>query len=135
MPTFRSCLVSLAETSENLFGIKIHVQCNDAFILENSGVSAHIYRIVQEALSNAVKYSQSNTITLSLQKQMDQLAIRVQDYGNGFSMDEHKQESMGIGILQNRAKITGTDLLIGSSPNTGTTVLLSVPQTALVSAQ
>lgn len=127
-------LLALADNVENLFGVNINVYCSDTIVCENASESIHIYRIVQEALSNAVKYSQSHSIELSLQKRGSHLDITITDFGIGFDIEENNQKGMGIGLMHYRAKIIGADLQIQSSQTNGTTVFLSVlqPQKATV---
>lgn len=120
-------LLALVDNIENLFGVNITVHCSDAINCENSTESIHIYRIVQEALSNAVKYSQSHTIELTLQKRDHHLDITIKDHGTGFDLKANNQKGMGIGLMHSRAKIVGADLRIHTSQSNGTTVLLSVP--------
>jgi two-component system, NarL family, sensor histidine kinase UhpB len=85
-----------------------------------------VYRVAQEALSNAVRHSGAEHVRVGLQRDGDTLELRVRDDGRGFSFDEASR-GLGIAGMRERAMLVGGDLEIESRPELGTRVRLVVP--------
>ena len=83
-----------------------------------------IYRVAQEALTNAARHAGADTVDLSLSKQGDRLALRVADNGRGL---HGREEGAGIRGMRERALLVGGDLRIGPRTGGGTEVRLLVP--------
>ncbi|MGK6349993.1 histidine kinase [Parapedobacter sp. DT-150] len=98
-----------------------------------SKVENNVFRIVQEALNNAVKYAASAQIDVVLKHDEAQLAVTVQDFGVGFEKrDTHTLNAdIGHGFLNmhERAAYINGDLDIQSTKGKGTIVRLFVPLT------
>lgn len=93
----------------------------------------NIFRIIQEAINNALKYSNADTIYVGLQQFDDKLEITVQDEGKGFDPKIVELRNMNIdsgrgffNMYERTEYINGT-LTIDSAPGKGTTVTLKVP--------
>ncbi len=85
-----------------------------------------VYRVAQEALSNAVRHSDAAHVKVGLRRQGDRVALSVSDDGRGFTFD---QASGGLGIagMRERALLVGGEFQIESRPAIGTRVRLFVP--------
>ena len=94
-------------------------------------VSLCLFRIMQEALQNALKYSGVREFDVSLQGTAEALRLEVRDAGAGFDLEQATQ-STGLGLvsMQERIHALHGQLRIESKPGAGTTVLASVPLTA-----
>ena len=102
-------------------------------------VEVTIYRIAQEALSNARRHASAGATSLELAYRPHSLDLRVRDDGRGFDPDSlmHEQSSTassdepraGLGLLgmRERASLIGAHLFVQSEIGKGTTVFLSVP--------
>jgi signal transduction histidine kinase len=96
-------------------------------------VENNIFRIVQEAINNAIKYSEAKRIEVLLQQTESMVVITVHDEGKGF--DEKLLESRSVNIesgrgffnMYERTEYINGQLEIKSAPGQGTTVTLSVP--------
>jgi PAS domain S-box-containing protein len=91
-----------------------------------------IYRILQEAINNAAKHGNPNTINLVLTKKDSRVELTVDDDGNGFDLKDKLNSSdpmsgNGIQGMKERADICGGDFKILSHPGTGTRVHVSLP--------
>lgn len=82
----------------------------------------HIYRFVQEAVSNAVKHSKANQITISITKENQQFQVLIRDNGIGFDVDSNSTKGLGIHTLQYRADELGGTLSIKSVLQQGTDI-------------
>jgi two-component system, NarL family, sensor histidine kinase UhpB len=86
-----------------------------------------VYRVAQEALSNAARHSDAKRVEVRLQRtEAGGVELKVGDDGRGFAFDE-SQRGLGIGGMRERALLVGAELTIESRPGHGTTVRLSVP--------
>ena len=94
-------------------------------------VEYNILRIVQEAISNAIKHSGASQIDVTMTSTAQQLSITVADDGSGFDMDqnlEHIQPGhYGLIGMRERATQIGADISWRSVPRQGTTVSLTQP--------
>jgi signal transduction histidine kinase len=93
------------------------------------------FRIVQEAVSNAVRHAKAHRIEILARYRPDQIELQVNDDGEGFDPERAAAEQeprFGLGLvgMRQRAQDAGGNVSIQSKPGTGTTVLatLSVPQ-------
>lgn len=86
-----------------------------------------VYRVVQEALSNAARHSGANRIDVRLRRAArGGVELEVSDDGRGFAFDE-AERGLGIAGMRERALLIGGELTIESRPQHGTTVRLTVP--------
>jgi signal transduction histidine kinase len=91
-----------------------------------------IYRILQEALNNAVKHSHADRIQIRLAADTDHINLAVEDNGNGFLIEETiptgtDDQGVGIDSMRERAELTGGRLTLRSEPRRGTTVHVRWP--------
>jgi len=91
-------------------------------------ISSCLFRVLQEALTNAAKHSGSRRAEVELRGAGDAICLRVQDFGRGFSM-ERIDACPGIGLItmRERAALVGGTLTITSAPERGTRVETYVP--------
>jgi two-component system, NarL family, sensor histidine kinase UhpB len=87
-----------------------------------------VYRVAQEALTNAVRHSDAERVRVGLEREGDRVALTVGDDGRGFTFEETGR-GLGIGGMRERALLVGGELQIESRPGLGTRVRLSVPIT------
>ncbi len=116
--------MALAELAMNTSKI-YQVRCKFSFEgPETTGgdeiVKTQLYRIVQEAVQNATRHSQSKTINILLSNMEDRLVLQVQD--DGIGIPEDKKNGMGFRIMHNRARMIGATLSFESRSGHGTCV-------------
>ena len=88
-------------------------------------ISFECYRIVQEAVSNAVKYAGSACIQVELALENNDLSILVADDGKGFDMSR-KTKGIGLRTIWQRAETIGAEVELDSSPGKGTRLKINV---------
>jgi signal transduction histidine kinase len=90
-----------------------------------------LFRIVQEALHNAIKHSTGNGVEVALDYTPGRLQLRIADDGMGFDPAALQSTQAGIGLksMKNRAALAGASLSIHSQPGSGTEVALELPFT------
>lgn len=95
-------------------------------------VETAIYRIVQEAMTNAAKYARCDHLSILLQERDEQLSVIVEDNGCGFDTEhvlavEAGRTKLGLYGMQERAELIDGHLDIESQAGQGTAVYLRVP--------
>ena len=90
-------------------------------------LKTNIFRILQEAMNNAAKYSQAATVTVVLRQVLSDLQLMVVDDGIGFDAGERRTPDLtgGFGLvsMQERAELFGGSLIVTSAPGQGTVIL------------
>jgi signal transduction histidine kinase len=91
----------------------------------------HVYRIMQEALSNVTKHSGAREAWVMLREKDNQLELEIRDNGKGFETSPEMKRAAGQGIglmgMRERAEHLQGSLSIRSAPNKGTTVSVRIP--------
>jgi two-component system sensor histidine kinase UhpB len=85
-----------------------------------------VYRVAQEALSNAAQHSGADQVHVDLVREGDRVELTVGDDGSGFTFDQAAR-GLGIAGMRERALLVGGDMQVTSSLDTGTRVRLTVP--------
>lgn len=87
-----------------------------------------LFRMVQEALNNAIKHAKAKNIRLLLQYRPDIFNLTIEDDGAGFDT-AITQNKNGIGLksMQNRAQLIGATCTLHSSPDKGTSITIELP--------
>lgn len=93
-----------------------------ASILENS-----LYRIAQEALTNACKHSKSKKVTVTLSQQGQEVWLEIRDRGIGFDSGSVEKGRFGLEGIRQRVRLLGGRLTIDSKPGSGTLIQVVVP--------
>lgn len=124
----KSRLYNYIETAkivkENItFNFEVDVNQKISF---NAIEGVNIYRIVQEAINNSLKYSAATTINVLLKENKDKLILKIEDDGIGFNINEVKLGN-GLDNMKNRAASIKAKFNIDSTPEKGTTILLEMP--------
>jgi two-component system sensor histidine kinase UhpB len=83
-----------------------------------------VYRVAQEALTNAARHAEASEVELSLQRLGSNVVLEVRDDGRGF---EGLAEGSGLMGMRERAALARAELSVISQPRRGTTVRLKVP--------
>lgn len=94
----------------------------------NSKNGIYIYRIIQEAVNNAIKHSDASEISVDIKVEKHQIIIEIADNGKGFDV-ENVEKNNGLNSIENRANEIGADLKIVN--DNGTHIKLSVPNSAV----
>ena len=81
-----------------------------------------LYRIAQEALNNVAKHSQATQAIVDLHCQSDKIELIIKDDGKGFDLNKRSSSSLGLGIMQERAKSINATVDIVSHLEQGTVV-------------
>jgi PAS domain S-box-containing protein len=86
-----------------------------------------IYRIVQEALTNACKHSKGKKVTVTMTQEGQDVRLEVRDWGIGFNPNSLGKGHLGLEGIRQRVRLLGGRLSIESTPGSGTLVQVVVP--------
>lgn len=126
-----AALKALAKRLEENTGIDIIVVTRDAEELKLSeDVQTVLYRIAQEAMTNAIKHAEANEINLFLVAHEHEISLEIIDDGTGFDVKQHVSfngHSLGLINMNERVKSLHGTFQIKSEPGSGTTVTATFP--------
>ena len=94
-------------------------------IIFSASQGINLFRIVQESINNAMKYSMASKIDLIIDQIEENIVITVQDNGIGFSPEE-VQLGHGLKNMEYRSKEIGANFALYSTPNQGTKISVSI---------
>ena len=101
--------------------------CRTPVLVHDGATATHLYRIVQEAVSNAMRHGKARRIGISLSEEAGHVTLTIEDDGGGFPDDWQTREGLGIRIMAHRAAMIGGSLSVEPAPTGGTIVTCSVP--------
>ena len=91
-------LQELAANTEPLFKVSCQFQCDSSVGIPDNTVATHLYRIAQEALTNAIKHGKAKQVMISLTKVHDHILLAIRDDGIGLPKAALKSKGMGLRI-------------------------------------
>lgn len=117
-----SAIRELASHAEVIF----HVRCEVEQHGEINGVSlvagTHLYRIAQEAISNAVRHGHAKRILLRLENVSGKIVVQIIDDGSGIDAAQPSTNGMGLKIMRYRAQMIGATVEVSRRKEGGTIV-------------
>jgi len=119
-------LEEFADTTSKLFRISCRFECESPVLVHEGETAEHMYRIVQEAVRNAINHGRAGNIIIRLETVEDGQELRIEDDGVGMP-DMPSAEGMGLRIMQNRALVIGGTFRMERREEGGTVVCCSLP--------
>jgi two-component system sensor kinase FixL len=123
-----AALEQLAENLRTLFSISCELHCEPDIKITGNAVAVHLYRIAQEAATNAIKHGRAKCILLSLKSNKSRIILKVKDDGAGFPAAAPKGKGMGLRVMHHRARMIGATISVQQSKSGGVTVTCSLPR-------
>jgi two-component system sensor histidine kinase UhpB len=90
-------------------------------------VAIHVYRVLQEALTNAARHSGARTVEVRLRYTAGALELEVEDHGSGLDARATRRRGLGLVAMRERAELVGGTLTFARPDAGGTLVRLRVP--------
>jgi two-component system CheB/CheR fusion protein len=123
-----SALAELALNMEKMFQVRCVFDCPEVVKFDDHAAATHLFRIAQEAVSNAIKHGKAKNISIRLTETASHLHLRVSDDGIGFPEKFTAGSGMGLRIMQSRIGMVGGALTIQRPPAGGTSVSFAAPK-------
>jgi signal transduction histidine kinase len=120
-------LEELASNTERLFGITCRFQTERPLLVQDNAVALHLYRIVQEALNNAIKHGKANYIIIAASGDEKAAVVSVKDNGIGLTHSTSHGKGMGLSIMKYRASIIGAALYVRNDEDGGVSMVCTLP--------
>lgn len=117
-----------SEKTAFFFNIEENVDQTHVF---SSVEGMNIYRIIQEAVNNALKYASAEEIELNISKVNGEYFIEITDNGSGFDPNSVEMGN-GLNNMKKRAREIGGDIQFISTLNKGTRIILNFPAKAML---
>lgn len=114
-------LEELAMDTEKIYAVPCFYKFDHSINIQNDATAAHVYRMTQEAVSNAVKHAKPHQLNLSMKRENGHVVLAVEDDGIGIDKKRIKPK-MGLRIMDYRAKMIGASLDIEKKMQGGTCV-------------
>lgn len=105
--------------------IEVEVQAESAFGDLPAEYATTIYRLVQEALNNAVRHSGAKTARVEVEQSNGRIRVRITDDGRGF--DPKRTRGLGILGMEERVKRLNGEFTVDSAPGRGTSIIADLP--------
>jgi signal transduction histidine kinase len=120
-------LGELASSTEHLFGLRCSFKCENAVLLSDNSAAVHLYRIAQEAITNAIKHGKAKNIQIRLTFGATESVLIVKSDGIGFQEEMNNNTGMGLQIMNYRAAMIGGSLEVHKRGEKGTILMCVFP--------
>ena len=117
-----SALKKLGSSVEQMFGVSCSVRCPRPVRLADKSAALHLYRIAQEAVSNAIHHGKAKHVWIAFTLKENKYTLCVRDNGVGFPGEQLCKKGAGIDSMRHRAQMIGGLLTIESGFGGGTKV-------------
>ncbi len=119
-------LRALAEVTARCSSVRCVFECPHRVEVRDEAVSANLYRITQEAVSNALKHAAPSEIRIGLERRGDMIVLEIDDDGAGLPERMPESGGMGLRVMRHRAEILGGRMEQGAPPAGGTRIAVHV---------
>lgn len=123
-----AALDQLAAQTEHRCGVRCRCDCTEPAPVGDTTTATQLFRIIQEAINNAVKHARATHITVEVNTDARQIVFQVRDNGVGLSADPEPAPGMGLRIMHHRAAVIGATLNVRPAERGGTLVTCVLPR-------
>jgi PAS domain S-box-containing protein len=122
----KNALRELASRACENTAIKCHFKCARGVRIPDDTAALHLYRVAQEAVTNAVKHSGAKNVLISLDRDSKHVCVSVQDDGKGFTMRK-RGKGLGLHMMRYRANALGGELKVQRRRTGGMDITCVIP--------
>ena len=122
-----AALAELAKQAHTCWGLTVEITFGRNLFPHQPDQTLHLYRIAQEAISNAVKHGKATKIQLSFRRRGNETVLTIKDNGCGLPSATSQKEGLGLNIMHYRAVEIGGNFSISSPPSGGAIVTVTYP--------
>ncbi len=117
----------LAEFSKKHYPIDFNWKLDKLPASISKAIEDHLFRIVQEALSNILRHAKASLVELRLTVTVEHIRLKITDNGVGFNEEETKTSSYGMSLMRERVAEIGGVMTLSTAPGQGTMIEVTVP--------
>lgn len=125
-----SALRNLTNQIESIFKVRCVFHCPRPVLLSDNNTATHLYRIAQEAISNAVRHGHARFVKVTLATVSENLQLTIRDNGTGLKTNKLRERGLGMRIMEYRAQMIGGTLKVRRNAKGGTLVECQIPPTS-----
>jgi signal transduction histidine kinase len=118
-----TALEELSLLATKLYQRQIDFEFDEEVKISNPETAMHLYRIAQEAVSNAMKHGKAKKVSISLRKAGGGIRMVIEDDGCGFPGSSVSTTGMGLRTMNYRARLIGAQLEFKSAAPSGSVVI------------
>ncbi len=118
----QAALEQLSENLKKYFSVSSHADCDPNIKIKDNAVAVHLYRIAQEATTNALKHGEAKKIWITLSQENKVVTLQIKDNGIGFAKDSKESKGMGLRVMHHRARMIGATLQVDGKKTSGTVI-------------
>jgi two-component system CheB/CheR fusion protein len=122
----KNALRDLADRACQNTGIKCHFKCARGVRVPDDTAALHLYRVAQEAVTNAIKHSGAKNLLIHLDRNSEHVCVSVQDDGKGFTLRK-RGKGLGLHMMRYRANALGGELKIERRRTGGMDITCVIP--------
>ncbi len=111
------------KNSSSEFKINLHIK--NEFTFESKQIEHQLYRVIQEAMNNAIKHGKAKELNIFIDKIKDKICLLITDNGLGFKVNE-AINGIGLTNIDTRLKTINATYKIKSAPNKGTRLIITL---------
>lgn len=120
-----AAIEELAANTEEVYNLACSFEGKGHLSFEDSTDVIHIFMIIQEAVSNAVRHAEAGSIVIRQERVDDQVQIVIEDDGIGIS-SQNDAIGMGLKIMRYRAERIGAELTVQPGDHAGTRIIVTL---------
>ncbi len=117
----------LAEQTSLAYEADCTFVCPRPVLIDCHEAAGHLYRLAQEAVSNAMRHGRPSCVQVRLEQDGSELRLVIEDDGDGLPAEAEDGEGMGLRVMKYRAELVGGRCEITARPEGGTRVVCSMP--------
>jgi len=121
-----SALEDMATRVTDLFKVSCHFECPQPVLVEDNTIATHLYRIAQEAVTNAIKHGKAQHVKIGLSSTPERITLAVHDDGVGFKFGERHPNGLGLRIMNHRTSMIGGKFVVEKKAGGGTVAVCTV---------
>jgi two-component system, LuxR family, sensor kinase FixL len=127
-------LEDLAANVRSMFHVNCRFECDEPVLIADHSAANHMFRIVQEAVTNAIRHGKARRVTIRLRRRVAGLSLEIQDHGRGLAQPEPQTVGMGLRVMRYRASRMGGSLRVVNTLPRGVLVSCVVPQARVLAS-
>jgi PAS domain S-box-containing protein len=129
-------LDEMASLQREAYGADVRFEAiRSAALSVTTDTADHLYRIAQEAVTNARRHAQATVVTITLDVEAARVRLEILDNGIGLAPSPGAISGMGLSIMRYRAALIGASLSIAPGDHGGTVVACECPQASVAAAE